>query len=158
MLILSVALPSFASLLQVNKRPEGEHLCRNNIPGISPEFTLFLKSWLEYVDSCGIPQHLAYLVFMTRIKRTCDDADAYRETKSGEVASRHLLQAIVFQTVTVNRQCLVVIEMLHKVAASSIFDTCTAAGTISQIVPGLQGSVHILSTTTQRGQFLKIIT
>lgn len=95
MLILSVALPSFASLLQVNQRPEGEHFCRNNIPRISPEFTLFLKSWLEYVDSCGVPQHLAYLVFVTRRKRTCDDADTHRESKSGEVASRHLADSRV---------------------------------------------------------------
>lgn len=50
-----------------------------------------------------------------------------------------ILQTAVFQTVIVNRQCLVVIEMLHKVAAFSILNTCTAAGMISQVVPDLQG-------------------
>lgn len=47
-----------------------EHWCRKDIPRIPPEITrllLFLKSRLEYVDACGVPQHSAYLVLMESI-------------------------------------------------------------------------------------------
>lgn len=42
-----------------------------------------------------------------------------------------ILQTVVFQTVTVNRQRLVVIEELHKVAASLTLKSMLAAGMTS---------------------------